>query len=290
MRILHGFDDLPQLGRPVVTVGSFDGVHAGHRQILTRLRHIAHAAEEQSVVVTFSPHPRHVLEQGCTMGLLSTPEEKALLLEELGMDNLVVVPFTREFSRMPYGDFVAGCLVSGLGMGTLVAGYNHHLGRDKQGSGQHLATLAKELGFELVGVQQYIVGSRGRFSTVGVGGEKVSSTLIREYVQAGDLARAEKCLTQPYFLIGGVSSRGSDQMDMEHGIEIEPGDPCKLLPPAGEYRVLAGEVGHPSRVSNRAPGVLKITASGKMTLRPEQAVGGGEIFKNDRLMIVFDKK
>jgi riboflavin kinase/FMN adenylyltransferase len=130
MKIYEGWDKVPRMERSVVTVGSFDGVHRGHLALLERL--VARARENggQSVVVTFSPHPREVLSDG--VKLITPLAEKAALLERAGVDNLVVAPFTREFSMLSGAEFIA-LLRDKLGMAVLVAGHNHRFGHDKMG-------------------------------------------------------------------------------------------------------------------------------------------------------------
>ena len=106
MKIFYGFDNLPTFRHPAVTVGSYDGVHGGHAVLLSAVRELAREHGGESIVVTFAPHPRIVLESPVTLHILTTPEEKACLLERAGIDNLIFVPFTREFSRTDSREFV----------------------------------------------------------------------------------------------------------------------------------------------------------------------------------------
>jgi riboflavin kinase/FMN adenylyltransferase len=130
MKIFEGWAGVPRMEGAVVTVGSFDGVHRGHLALLERLVARARESGAQSVVVTFSPHPREVLGGG--VKLITSPDDKAALLERAGVDNLVIVPFTREFSQLSGAEFVA-LLKEKLGMAVLVAGHNHRFGHDKTG-------------------------------------------------------------------------------------------------------------------------------------------------------------
>lgn len=216
MRVFRNFDQTDPIRRPVVTIGSYDGVHLGHRAILDRLGRIAREREGESVVVTFDPHPRAVL--GSPVQLLSTLPEKLRLLESAGMDNVIVVDFTREFSRRSPDDFVRNDLAGRLGLDTLLVGYNHHLGRDKEGDGNFLRTLADELGFSLQVMPQQQVGDH-----------KVSSTVIRQIIAAGEVAAAAGYLGGPYLLEGRIGRRGS----------LGKAAPDKLLPPPGLYAVRA---------------------------------------------------
>ncbi len=216
MRIFHGFDNLPVFRRPAATVGSYDGVHGGHCELLSVVRRIARERGGESIVVTFAPHPRIVLEERSDLRLLTTLDEKAYLLEQAGIDNLVVVPFTREFSRTSPADFIRRDLVGRLGIETLVMGYNHHFGRNKEGNYDSLRSRS-ESALEVYEVGKY-----------DVGGEKVSSTVIRSLIEHGEMAHAARILRHPYLLIADVR---------EGGVRIE--DPYKLLPPPGEYPVTA---------------------------------------------------
>lgn len=187
-----------------VTVGSFDGVHAGHRALLEALRATARGSDAQSVVVTFDPHPRQVLGSG--VELLDTLDEKLLLLESLGVDAVLVVPFTPEFSRLAPDEFARIYLREAVGATHVVTGYNHHFGAGRTGDGAGLASS-----FEVIPVAARQVNEH-----------KVSSTVIRELVRAGELAEANRCLVDPYFLLvegGRYDHRG------------------KLLPPDGLWPV-----------------------------------------------------
>lgn len=243
MRVFRGFDDLPRFRNPVVTVGSFDGVHAGHRKLLRTVAEIAADKEGESVVVTFSPHPREVV-GGDPPKLLTTLEEKIFLLERAGVDNLVVAPFTSAFSRLSSSDFVRDCLVGRIGVATLVVGYNHHFGHGKAGDFHSLGNLSNELGFDI-----YMV------SRQDVGHSKVSSTVIRNLIGEGRLAEAARFLGYPYFIFA--------QTD-ENGV-VTPREPNKMVPPPGRYPVTAETDGVKIRT------VLTVADSGIMTV--ENATG-----------------
>lgn len=213
MRIFRNFDGLPRLVRPVVTMGSYDGVHAGHRAIIGRITEMARLNGGESVVVTFAPHPRNVLGEG--VKLLNTVEEKATLLEEAGIDNLIVAPFTREFAAMPYAEFVSRCLVDSIGVDTFVVGYNHRFGHGKEGNFATLTELAGKLGFKVCEIPRH-----------DVAGGKVSSTIVRNMVEEGRMSRAAECLGYYYRISGRI----------ENGI-LAGTDPDKLVPGDGRYIV-----------------------------------------------------
>lgn len=182
MRVFHGFEHLPRFVHPAVTVGSYDGVHRGHRALIERLVAEARAQGGESIVLTFEPHPRITLGRAEGLRLLTTLEEKAALLAGLGVDNVIVIPFDRSFSALSGLEFVEAYLIGRVGAETLVAGYNHRFGHDG------LACDAPEL------------ASRLRIVKVGactVDGVRVSSTAIRRLLEAGERAAAERLAGHP---------------------------------------------------------------------------------------------
>ena len=130
MRVFHGFEHLPRFIRPAVTVGSYDGVHRGHRALIERLVAEARAQGGESIVLTFEPHPRITLGRAEGLQLLTTLEEKVALLAGLGVDNVIVIPFDRRFSALSSLEFVEEYLIGRVGAETLVAGFNHRFGHD----------------------------------------------------------------------------------------------------------------------------------------------------------------
>ena len=212
MKVHYGFDSLPAFRAPVVTVGSYDGVHGGHRAILRRINELAAHNGGESIVVTFAPHPRIVLGKADGLKLLNTLEEKIVLLEEVGIDHLIVAPFTEEFSRLSSQEYVRDYLVGRIGVKTLVVGYNHHFGHNKDGDFRFLQSMQEEYCFDVYEI------SRQRIDD-----EKVSSTVVRQLITAGDVAHAMRLLKRPYILITNLKECAID--------------PYKLLPPNGRYRV-----------------------------------------------------
>lgn len=217
MRVFYGFDNLPRFRQPIVTVGSYDGVHAGHRVLLGKI--VATAKEEgnESIVITFSPHPRTVLEGASSdIRLLNSLKEKMLLMSELGIDNLIVAPFTRDFSRVSSADFVQQYLIDRVGVGRLVVGYNHHFGHNKEGNFNYLYKLQEQFGFSIYEVSQQQVDN-----------DKVSSTVVRKLIAEGRMSQAAKALCRPYFIICQADADGTLIID----------EPTKLLPCNGTYSV-----------------------------------------------------
>lgn len=216
MKVHYGFDSLPTFKAPVITVGSYDGVHGGHRVILKHICKLARQNRGESVVVTFAPHPRIVLGKAEGLKLLNTLEEKIVLLDEVGIDNLIVAPFTEEFSRLSSEEYVRDYLVGKIGVKTLVVGYNHHFGHNKDGDFRFLQSLQSQYGFEVCEIPRQQIDD-----------EKVSSTVVRRLIAEGKMAHASHLLNRPYLLITRVNER----------IECIDIDPYKLLPPMGRYEV-----------------------------------------------------
>ncbi|MDD3108458.1 MAG: adenylyltransferase/cytidyltransferase family protein, partial [Alistipes sp.] len=215
MQVYYDFTTVGSIRRPVVTLGSYDGVHRGHRTILERLGQLAHERDGERVVITFDPHPRTVV---CheRVELLSTLSEKLELLASVGVDHTIVVHFTDAFRQLSSRQFVAECLVGALHVDTLMVGYNHHLGHNQEGSAEALDALAAEYGFhlEVIAAQQ-------------VEHQKVSSTVIRRMIRAGRMAEVVEFLGAPYPLSGRWNADGT----------LDSVAPTKLLPPSGSYAV-----------------------------------------------------
>lgn len=210
---------------PVVAMGMFDGVHQGHKALLTRLIEKAREFNGESVVLTFWPHPRLVLEQDPKeLKLLSTIEEKTLLLSETGIDKIVVLPFTKELSLLPAEAFIRQYLLDKIGMRHLIVGYNHRFGHGGIDKSQ-LRALSEELHF-----------SFDFFGPAVIDGVKPSSTIIRKMIGDGDVWEASKLLGRFYGLKGRIG-RGR-KLGRELGFptaNIEIGDTIKLIPHDGVY-------------------------------------------------------
>ena len=210
MKVIRGFDNPPALRNAVATVGSYDGVHCGHRILLDEVIRRAKESGGESVVLTFEPHPRITLGNDEGLQLLSTFEEKCLLLEQLGVDYVVVIPFDEAFSRLSHKEFVDNYIVGSLHIKQLVIGYNHHFGHNQ--AGDH-SFLVEHTPLEVVEVAQYTDN-----------GNKVSSTTIRKALGEGELSLACQMLGHPYIIIGIADSEGKVATDR-----------YKLLPRDGHY-------------------------------------------------------
>ena len=227
MKVFRGFDSLPTFHNAVATMGSFDGVHSGHRVLLEHVKNIAKELGSESIVLTFDPHPRYVLGTGDDMKLLSTLDEKIFLLEQAGIDNLIIIPFTKEFSRTSPQDFIRNN-IAGLGISNLVVGYNHRFGHQKEGDYNYLSTHGGNLKITKVEQQQ-------------VASSKVSSTVIRQKIEEGSISHANELLSHPYIIMGNSDNDG----------KIYNIDPHKLLPTNGTYPVTINGMNGSLHVSNR---------------------------------------
>ncbi len=222
MRVFRGFDELPAFDNAVVTVGSFDGLHSGHLVLLDRCRELARERGGESVVLTFETHPRVVLRRAEGLRLLTTLEEKILLLESLGVDNLIVIPFDRDFSRLTYEAFVGRYLIDKVGAQLLVVGYNHHFGRDSEGSYSSVVKLGEDYNIEVSKVDEWRDAA----------GENVSSTVVRRLLSTGEIERAVGLLQRPYLILGQVDGDG----------RLWCSDALKQIPSQGRYRALVDGV------------------------------------------------
>lgn len=204
MQRWRGLEDIPEdWGRSVVTIGSYDGVHRGHQLII---RHAVERARElgvPSVVVTFDPHPSEVLRPGSHPPLLAPHHRRAELMAELGVDAVLILPFTKEFSKLSPADFVAKVLVDKLHARAVVEGPNFRFGHKAAGNVVFLAELGRTYDFEVEVVDLYVSGEAG-------GGEPFSSTLTRRLVGEGDVEGAHEILGRPH-RVEGVVVRGAQR-------------------------------------------------------------------------------
>lgn len=227
VQIHYGLDNF-EASKPVVTIGTFDGVHLGHREVIDELKRISCQTGGESVIFTFSPHPRMIITPTeDTIRLLSTIEEKTLLLKQLGIDRLIIYPFTRDFSALSHTEFVEEILVKRINIHKLVIGYDHKLGHDRKGDFQALTRLGKDFGFEVEQLNPLVVENVA-----------VSSTRIRQALEAGDMRKANHFLGYSYLLKGRVVE--GRKLGRELGFptaNILPDDRHKMVPADGVYAV-----------------------------------------------------
>ncbi|WP_372638644.1 bifunctional riboflavin kinase/FAD synthetase [Fodinibius sp.] len=213
----------------VLTVGTFDGVHAGHRAILDTVVEEARERSARSALVTFDPHPRNIINPGeGGIKLLTTIQERSEILNELGIDEMVVIPFDRDFSLLSSEEFVRDIIHEKIGVSRFVIGYDHQFGRNREGTIETIERLGKELGFEA-----YVVSRRE------IGEQTVSSTAIRKAIsEEGDVEKAARFLQRPYRLNGTVVH--GEKRGKEIGYptaNIKPEHPQKVIPRDGVYAV-----------------------------------------------------
>ncbi|NVK48907.1 MAG: bifunctional riboflavin kinase/FAD synthetase [Cyclobacteriaceae bacterium] len=230
MKIYEGLSEFKAVPNPVVTSGTFDGVHLGHQKILQRIREIARSIQGETILLTFWPHPRLVLyPEEHNLRLLSTFEEKTKLLRQFGIDHLITIPFTKEFSQMSSKEFIQKILVDKIHTRKLVIGYDHRFGKNREGSFEYLQEHAGDFGFELEEISRQDVDAIG-----------VSSTKIRKALESGDIQTANSFLGRSYEL-NGIVIKGQ-QIGRSIGFptaNVHIPNSYKLIPKDGVYAVEA---------------------------------------------------
>ena len=241
--------------KTVATVGFFDGLHLGHRHLIRMLRQMAEERQMASAVITFERHPRQVLGSDWQPQLLTTLEEKQALIEAAGVDRLVVLRFDREMAALSARDFMEQVLLRQLGVQVLVTGYDNRFGHNRSEGFDDYVRYGQEIGMDVVA---------GTPLTLPDGG-KISSSVIRRLLQAGDVAGAAHCLGRPYTLSGTVVS--GQHIGTGLGFptaNLNPDEPLKLIPKAGAYAVEVSIAHHPSPTThhltptNHHPGMMNI--------------------------------
>lgn len=230
MKIFRDINQLPKIRNCVVTTGSFDGVHTGHQALIRRLNELSRSIGGESVLITFYPHVRKVLypdTAGKELNMINSQKEKIELLAKTGLDNLVIINFTKEFAKTTAEEFVRNILVGKLGAKIIVVGYNHYFGHNKEGNYDKLIEMGRELKFDVVEIPKQDLEK-----------ETVGSTKIRKSLKDGKIRHANAYLEHIYF-IDAVFSEGSkiyrDAGYRTHQLEID--EDSKLIPPDGIYAV-----------------------------------------------------
>ncbi len=228
MKIYHQIHDFKKLPNAIVTIGTFDGVHYGHQKIIKRLCELAKINGGESVILTFFPHPRMIIDpenQGLKM--INTIKEKAEILANLGVDHLIITPFTRDFSNLSAGDYIKNILVDTIGTKQLIVGYDHRFGKDRQGGMEELETYAKVYDFNIEDIPEQDINDVA-----------VSSTKIRTALLEGDVSLAASYLGY-HFSINGPVIKG-DKIGRTIGFptaNIFVEETYKLIPGDGIYAV-----------------------------------------------------
>lgn len=226
MKVYQSIQDIKPIKRPVVTLGMFDGAHIGHQSILKQLNTIAQNIDGESVLITFNPHPRMVLQPNCDLKFLNTLQEKEEILRQFELEHLIIQEFTKDFSQVTSVEFVKNLLVDKIKIDTLVIGYDHHFGKNREGNFEQLQVLSKEFGFNLI-----------QLEAIEENDVAVSSTKIRNALNEGNIEYANKALNYNYPLSGKVVH--GDKIGRTLGfptanLEV---DPNKLIPKDGVYAV-----------------------------------------------------
>jgi len=228
MQVHFDINTLPEIKNAIVSQGTFDGVHLAHKKIIERLKQIASIKDGETVLITFEPHPRMVLfpdDHG--LQLLSTLNEKIHLLEKAGIDHLIILPFTKEFSRQTSEQFIRTILVNKIKTNTLVIGYDHRFGKNREGSFEHLKESSSLYGFEVEEIPEQDIDDIA-----------VSSTKIRSALLNNDIQTAQKYLGNSYSLEGKVVK--GKQLGRTIGYptaNIQVENTFKLIPQDGVYAV-----------------------------------------------------
>jgi len=226
MKIYHNINEFKAINNAVVTIGTFDGVHLGHRKIIERLKELADECNGETVILTFFPHPRMILNpEDESLKLINTMKEKAELLEKLGVDHLIITPFSRDFSNQSPEAYIRDVLVNTIGTKKIVIGYDHRFGKDRQGNLTALQQYAPVYDYEVFEIPEQDINDVA-----------VSSTLIREALLNGAIELANNFLGYPFYITGKVG-RG-DQIGRTIGyptanIMIE--ETYKLIPDDGIF-------------------------------------------------------
>jgi len=230
MKIFRSFEEAKGIRNPVVTTGSFDGVHIGHKTILNRLNMLAGKYNGESVLITFDPHPRKVLypdTAGKNLKLINSQEEKLELLRKAGLDNTIIIEFTKSFSYITSEEFVRDYLIGILNARVIVAGFNHHFGFNKEGDYRHLWKWREKYNFEAEEIPEQEVQH-----------ETVSSTKIREAISEGYIQRANAYLDHYYIIMGRMENYSVQRPEGFPSLNWIPiKEECKILPATGIYAV-----------------------------------------------------
>lgn len=228
MKIYNGLEAQYIINRPILTIGTFDGVHVGHQKILGRLNELAQERGGESVLFTFNPHPRLVLFPDYTdLKLIQTQHEKEEKLKRLGLHNLIVYPFSKNFSRTPATEFIRDYLVNKIQVDTIVIGYDHQFGKNREGSLEHLRELSPVFNFSVEEIPAQDIDD-----------VHVSSTKIRKALELGDVATANRFLGEPFQLNGTVVY--GQQIGRTIGFptaNLSIDDAFKIIPAGGVYAV-----------------------------------------------------
>jgi riboflavin kinase/FMN adenylyltransferase len=229
MTVYTDIQNLPIFKNAVITIGTFDGVHFGHQQILSLMKSAAKQVNGETVIITFHPHPRKIIGANkAPIYLLNTLDEKINLLEKYGIDHLVIIPFTEKFAQQSAEDYIADFLVNTFHPHTIIIGHDHRFGKDRIGDFQLLEDKALKFGYQVKEIPGYMLND-----------VTISSTKIREALLNGDIEKAHDLLSYDYYFTGKIVK--GNQLGRTIGYptaNIQMMDENKLIPCNGVYSVL----------------------------------------------------
>lgn len=228
MYTFRNIDEIKFDKNTVLTLGTFDGIHSGHQEIIKRVIDCSEKENLRNIVVTFHPHPRKVINPELNLKLLTTKDEQIKIFEQLGVKNLFIINFTKEFSQLSPDEFIKNFLVDKIGLKKIVIGYDHHFGKGRGGDVEFLISSGKKYQFEVIQIQPFLIDN-----------EPVSSTKIRVAIENGDIIKANRMLGRAYSFSGLVTE--GDKRGRELGYptaNIRLNDEDKLLPQIGIYAVM----------------------------------------------------
>jgi len=274
MRIFRNTDQLPAFRRAVITIGTFDGVHTGHQQILEQLKREAARIGGETVIITFDPHPRKIVSGASReVRLINTLEEKIGLLALNKVDNLVIVPFTEAFSKLSAEQYVKEFLLEKFHPHTIIIGYDHQFGQGRKGDYHLLEAFSKTEGFELQEIPVHVINSLS-----------VSSTRIREAIGSADIATANRLLGYDFFFSGRVVGGNklgrtlgypTANLELEHPEKLTPGDGIYVVEAELETEdETADEAAGAEAVAGTLTGMRKPGLKGMMSIGVRPTVDG----------------
>lgn len=256
-------DQLAHFNKAIITIGTFDGVHTGHQQILHQLKEEAQAVGGETVIITFNPHPRKVLGKHPEhLKLLNTLQEKIGLLEKENIDHVVIVPFTPEFANQSATDYIEKFLVEKFHPHTIIIGYDHQFGHNREGNYKLLEAVKEQYGFKVKEIPEHVLHN-----------STISSTKVRQAILKGDIGDANECLGYHYFFEGTVVPGNKLGRTIGYPTaNLEIADPDKLIPCDGVYAVslaLIDNINAPI-----APSSFNAGLKGMMNIGIRPTIGG----------------
>ena len=254
MKVHYDIEQLPEFRNAIITIGTFDGVHMGHRQIIDKLKAEAKANDGETVIITFHPHPRKVVSSAILgIRLINTLSERIEILTQLGINHLVVVPFTEVFANQPAEDYIKNFLVDKFHPHTIIIGYDHRFGRDRLGDYRLLEKKAIEFNYQLKEIPKHVLENIA-----------ISSTNIRQAILHNDIATADTLLGYEFFFSGVVVQ--GDKIGRKLGYptaNLKINDDEKIIPGNGIYAVYTQPEGYTERLKGMMSIGFRPTVDGK---------------------------